>query len=442
MNLDMTKGSPLKLMLKFVFPIIIGNIFQQFYNMVDTIIVGRYVGVTALAAVGATGTINFLILGFAMGLTSGFTVVTAQKFGACDYEGLKKSVGSGALLSVIVTVVLTALSVAFMHPLLRLLNTPDDIYEMSYQYIIIICIGLFAVVLYNLMASYLRAVGNSIVPLVFLIISAVLNIFLDLFFIINFHMGVVGAALATVLSQAISGVACLVYVSKKVPVLCINRSHIKLHKGYVRNQIGIGLPMALQFSITAIGTLILQGALNLFGSVIIAAYTTACKAEQLLTQPFPAIGATMATYAAQNYGIYDIKRIRKGVRAACLITVVYALAIAFAANYVSAPIMSLFVTENVGEMITYGKIYIFIVSLFFAPLGLIFVFRNVMQGMGYGIMPMLAGVMELIGRGVGSVIAGNLMSYEGICYATVSAWILADVLLIPAYFSVMRKIKE
>lgn len=442
MNLDMTKGSPFKLIIRFILPLIAGNVFQQFYSMVDTIIVGRYVGVKALAAVGATGTINFLIFGFAMGLSGGFTVLTAQKYGAQDEDGVKKSVGSGLILSVLASAILTLLSVFYMNPLLRLLNTPDDIYGMSYDYIIVICYGLIACVFYNLIAGYLRAVGNSIAPLIFLIISAVLNIFLDLVLILNFHMGVAGAALATVLAQGISGIACLIYIIGKVPVLRIKRKHLKLHHGYVSTQLRIGIPMALQFSITAVGTLILQAALNLFGSIVIASYTAAVKAEQLLTQPFMAMGSTMATYAAQNYGQFDVGRIRKGTRIAVIMTVVYSLIIAVAANLLADNILGMFVSEGVNDILRYGETYILIVSIFFIPLGIIFVFRNVLQGMSFSFVAMLAGVMELAGRTVVALIAAHLMSYSGVCFASPVAWVMADLLLIPAFYHCIGKLKD
>lgn len=432
----------MKLILRFAFPLVIGNIFQQFYNMADAVIVGRFVGVKALAAVGATGMISFLILGFATGITSGFAVLTAQKFGAGDIAGVKRSVGSAAILSILVTAVLTFLSVAGMDWLLQLLNTPEDIYQMSYDYIIIICIGIFASVLYNLMASLLRAVGNSVVPLVFLVVAALLNVGLDLLLVINFHMGVAGAAIATVISQAVSGLACLIYVIKKVPVLCMKKEDWKLRENYARTQMFIGLPMALQFSITAVGALMLQGALNILGSTAIASYTAAGKADQLLTQPFVAIGMTMATYSAQNYGVNNIRRIRQGTAISCVITVVYAVLIAFVANAFIDEMIGLFVEGDITDILTYGRTYIRIVSTFYIALGVIFIFRNVMQGMGFPMLPMMAGVMELIGRGVVATIAAQFLSFEGIAAANPAAWILADLLLIPAYFYTIKKVSK
>ncbi|MFT3985303.1 MAG: MATE family efflux transporter, partial [Lachnospiraceae bacterium] len=322
------------------------------------------------------------------------------------------------------------------------LNTPEDIYQMSYDFIITICIGIFASVLYNLMASLLRAVGNSVVPLVFLIVSVLLNVALDLLLIINLHMGVTGAAIATVVSQAVSGIACLIYVIKKVPVLCIKKEDWKLHENYAKTQMFIGLPMALQFSITAIGALMLQGALNILGSTAIAAYTAAGKADQLLTQPFVAIGMTMATYSAQNYGVNNIRRIRQGTIISCVITVIYAVLIAYAANAFIDEIMCLFVDGNISEILAYGRTYIWVVSVFYIPLGLIYIFRNIMQGMGFPMLPMMAGVMELIGRGVVATIAARFLSFEGITASNPAAWILADLLLIPAYFYTMKKVTK
>lgn len=442
MELDMTRGNPLQLIIKFAIPLIIGNLFQQLYNMVDTIIVGQSVGVKALAAVGATGNIMFLIIGFMQGLTTGFTVLTAQRFGAGDKEGLQRSIGTASMLSVVFTIIFTILSVYFMEDLLHLMNTPEDIFEMSYTYITIICAGLAANVLYNLLASMLRSVGNSVIPLVFLIISALLNIGLDLLFIINFQMGVAGAAWATVVAQGISGIACLIYIIKKVPVMHIEKYHWTIHWGCAKNQIGLGVPMALQFSITAIGTIMIQSSLNILGSTVIAAYTAAAKAEQLVEQPFLALGMTMATYGGQNIGVNDIDRIKKGVRIGCILTVVYGVIIAIVVISGIEYILRLFVSGDISEILGYGRTYIIICASFFIPLGLIFIFRNILQGMGFAFMPMMAGVMELIGRGAVALIASKYLSFAGICAANPVAWVMADILLVPAYIMIIKKLTE
>ena len=358
MELDMTKGSPSKLITKFIIPIIIGNIFQQLYSMVDTIIVGRFVGVDALAAVGATGSVSFLILGFTQGLTTGFTVLTAQRFGAGDREGMRKSIGSAAILSVIVTIVMTTVSMAGMDSLLQVMNTPEDIFDMTKEYIMIICAGIACNVLYNLLSSILRAIGNSVVPLVLLVIASVTNIVLDYVLIVYGHMGVGGAAYATIISQGLSGVLCLIYIIKSVPSLHIRPEHCRLESQCVKNQLTVGIPMALQFSITAIGTILVQAALNLLGSTVVASYSVSCKVEQLVTQPFAAMGVTMATYCAQNRGINDLDRIRKGVKAANIMSGVYAVLV-YGLVYIALPyIVPLFISEQVEMVCGYARTYI------------------------------------------------------------------------------------
>lgn len=441
MELDMTKGSPVRLIFKFMVPLIVGNIFQQFYNMVDTIIVGRAVGVQALAAVGATGTIMFLILGFMQGLTAGFTVLTSQRFGAGDIDGLRKSVGNAVVLSAIVTAIMTVFSVAFMRPLLRMMKTPDDIFEMSWQYITIICAGMVFVVLYNLVSSILRAVGNSVVPLIFLVISAVANIVLDLVLIVGCDMGVAGAAIATIAAQALSGILCLIYMMKKVPIVKLSKEHWKLDAVCARNQMAIGVPMALQFSITAIGTILVQVALNILGSTVVAAYTAACKVEQLVTQPFVAIGMTMATYGGQNRGVNDLDRIRKGVRIANIISGIYAVVIAVVIIAGFQYVLRLFVSaDELGGILEYGRTYITICGSCFIPLGMIFIFRNILQGCGFSFWPMMGGVVELVSRCVMAFAAAYYQSYVGVCLANASAWVTAGIFLWLAYVVIMRRL--
>lgn len=442
MELDMTKGSPFKLIRKFIIPLVIGNIFQQFYNMVDTIIVGRFVGVKALAAVGATGTIMFLILGFMQGLTTGFTVMTAQRFGAGDYKAMKKSVGNAAVLSVIITIIATIVSVISMDGLLRLMNTPEDIFSMSKEYIVIICLGMGCNILYNLLSSILRAVGNSKVPLYFLMVSAILNVILDIVFIVNVNMGVAGAAWATVISQGVSGILCLVYIIKKVELLHITKEDWKLDYDCAKMQMQIGIPMALQFSITAIGTILVQSALNMLGSTVVAAYTAAGKVEQLVTQPFMALGMTMATFCAQNRGIDDINRIRQGVRVANIMNAVYAIIIAVVIVFAMPYAITLFVSGDVTEILSFANTYIRVVSIFFIPLGMIFIYRNVLQGSGLSMIPMLGGVVELVSRSVLAFTAAHYRSYVGVCLANSAAWFSTGIFLWIAYLYIMKGWKK
>lgn len=443
MQLDMTKGKPFHLIIKFIIPLIIGNIFQQFYAMADTIIVGRFVGVNALAAVGATGSISFLILGFLQGLTAGFTILTAQRFGAGDKEGLRKSVGNAVVLSVVVTIIGTFLSVFYMEKLLLLMNTPPEIFHDAKTYITIICIGFFSIILYNMSASILRAVGNSKAPLYFLVISAVLNVVLDLVFIICFNMGVAGAAWATVISQGVSGILCIIYIVKKVPLLHTKREHYKLDYNVVRNQLTIGIPMALQFSITAIGAIIVQSVLNMLGAFAVAAYAAASKVEQLVTQPFVAVGVTMATYCAQNKGINDFKRIHEGVRISNLLSVAYAVIAAILINATIPFVLRLFVSAaDLPQILEYAKIYVFVCSIFFYPLGMIFIFRNALQGSGYSFMPMMGGVVELVCRVSVAYVAACYMSFAGVCFANGVTWLLTGIFLWISYRVIMKKAEK
>lgn len=435
---DMTSGSPMKIILWFTLPIFIGNVFQQFYNMADAVIVGKFVGNNALAAVGSTGTIMFLINGFVIGMTAGFTVLTAQKFGAGDERGIRKSVTGAAWLSLIVGLILTAAFMVFMKPLLTLMNTPADIFDDAYAYIMIISGGILAQMLYNLLASILRALGNSRVPLYFLILSAVLNIVLDLVFVIVFQMGAAGAAVATIISQGVSGLLCLVYIGKKVQLLRMTKEDWKPQTALLSAQLKVGIPMALQYSITAIGTMMVQSSLNILGSTLVAAYTAAGKIEQVVTQAYIAMGTTMATYGAQNMGAGDVPRIRQGFKACTIIGIVYSFIAAAFVMTAGKYMTYLFVSEDVGTIMNSVDIYLKCVGIFFIPLAVVNIYRNGIQGLGYGLLPMTAGIAELIGRGVVAVIAAGQRSYLGVCFASPAAWILAGGLLIVMYYYIMN----
>lgn len=439
MQKDMTAGSPAKAIVGFTIPVLIGNIFQQFYSMVDTIIVGKFVGTKALAAVGSVGTINFLIIGFMLGLTAGFTVLTAQRYGAGDMKNMRRTVGSAAVLSLMVTVVMTMISMLGMHGLLKFMHTPEDIFADAYQYIMIICGGIFATVLYNLLASVLRALGNSQVPLYFLILSALLNVLLDLLFIIVFQWGAAGAAYATVISQGVSGILCLVYIAKKMPELRLQKDDFRLSAHIVKMQVGIGIPMALQYSITAIGTMMVQSALNMLGSMAVAAFTAASKVEQIATQAYVALGTTMATYCAQNMGAGKIDRIRKGFRTSTWIGMVYSLIFGLLTAFFGKYLTYLFVSSDVQTLMGQVDIYLKCASLFFIALTIVNVYRNGIQGMGYGVLPMMAGVAELLGRGIVALAAGMNKSYLLACLASPVAWVFAGVLLFFMYRIVMKQ---
>lgn len=436
---DMTKGSPTRIILGFTLPLFLGNVFQQFYNMADTIIVGQFVGTGALAAVGSTGTIMFLITGFATGLGTGFTILTAQRFGAGDMKGMRRSVFTAAVLTVIVSVLVTAASVIFMHPLLSLMQTPADIYDDAYAYIIVIMWGLAAQMLYNLLSALLRAIGNSKMPLYFLILAAALNVILDLVFIINFKMGTAGAAYATVISQGISGLLCLLYIVKAVPIFRLSRRDMVMDGKMMAEQLKVGLPMALQFSITAIGSIMVQTSLNMLGSTLVAAYTAAGKIEQILTQAYTALGTAMANYSAQNVGAGDIPRIRQGFRAATIWGGVYSVVAGVLVMTVGKYLTYLFVSSDAAMLLDSVDLYLKCIGFFFIPLNIVNAYRNGLQGLGYGLLPMTAGVAELAGRGVIAVISARYSSYFGICMAGPAAWVLAGGLLVVLYFYIVKK---
>lgn len=438
MRTDMTAGKPMKILLDFTIPVFIGNVFQQFYNMVDAIIVGKFVGTKALAAVGSTGTIMFLILGFLTGLTAGFTVLTAQKFGAGKMDEMRQTVGNAALLSIVVSVVMTAVSMAGMYSLLKFMNTPADIFKDAYAYIMIICGGIFAQVLYNLLASILRALGNSKTPLYFLILAALLNIVLDLVFIVIFHMGAAGAAWATVVSQGVSGFLCLLYIIKAVPELHLSRDDWKYRPYLAKNQISVGIPMGLQYSITAIGAMMVQSALNILGAYAVAAFTAGQKVENIFSQAYVALGTAMATYNAQNVGAGNVQRVREGFRSANIIGVSYAIITGAILIFWGKYFAYLFISDNIDSVLPMVDTYVKCVGFFTIPLHFVNVLRNGIQGMGYGLLPMMSGVAELVGRGVTAVVAAHKKSYAGACLASPAAWIVATILLITMYFYVIK----
>lgn len=440
MTKDMTTGNPVKLILYFSIPLLIGNIFQQFYSMVDTIIVGRFLGVDALAAVGLTGSLNFLIIGFVMGLASGFSVLVSQKFGANDEEGLKKAVASSIVLSVIMSIIITVISVLSVMPLLRLMNTPDNIIDSSAAYITVIFAGTVATFFYNMISGILRALGDSKTPLYFLIVSSILNIVLDLVFIVNFSMGVAGAAYATVISQGVSSLLCLIYTAKKFPILKMKKRHFKIEIEYIKQHLRIGVPMALQFSITAIGAIVVQGAVNGFGSTVVGAFTAASRVEQLVMQPAISFGITMSTYAAQNLGAGNIERIKDGMKKCTIINIIIGLIAGIILLCFGRMFIGLFVSNPSPELMGYAYQYLVISGLFFIPLSLIFIYRGTLQGMGYTFMPMMAGVAELLARTIVAFTLPSLLGYAGICLAGPMAWVCAAALLIFDYVKKMNTI--
>lgn len=438
MTNDMTRGSAFKLILAFSIPLFIGNVFQQFYSMADTIIVGRTIGVSALASVGATGAISFLILGFAQGLTSGFSVVAAQCFGAGDEKMLRKSVATSIMLCTVATLVITLVAVLTARPLLEFMNTPADIIDGAYNYIVVIYYGIFAAIFYNMISGIIRALGDSKTPLIFLIIACVTNVALDILFITQFNMGVAGAAWATVAAQLLSGLLCLVFVTKKFEILHLKRDDWQIDRGFVMQHLRIGVPMALQFSITAVGVMVLQIALNACGSTAVAAYTAASKIENLATQPGVTIGMTMATFSAQNYGAGKMRRISQGVQKSMLLTLAFSVVFGALVLIFCKPLVAMFVGAGQPEVEQLAQIYLNIVVPFFFVLGALFILRNTLQGIGRAKIPMLAGFSELVVRIIAAFWLAKMFGYVGVSWASSIAWIVAALILLAGYISVMR----
>lgn len=438
MTKDLTRGNPLKLIFFFTIPLLIGNLFQQFYSMADTLIVGRTLGVNALAAVGCTGGITFLILGFAQGVTAGLSIITAQRFGAEDAAGVRRSFTTSILISAVTTVVLTAVSVPLAHTILRLLNTPAEIEEQAYEYIIVILAGIVASMLFNLLSNIIRALGDSRTPLFFLIIASIINIVLDFVFILNFHMGVAGAGYATVLAQLISCACCIVFIAKKLPILHLHRQDWKVTRQDLAAHARVAFPMGFQSSIIAIGTLILQTALNGLGSTSVAAYTAASKVDQLAIMAMMSFGMTMATYAAQNYGAGKMDRIRKGVRQCLMISVGLSVVMAFVNIVFGKYLVHLFVEDAAG-VIDLAQVYLIINSSCYFILAVLFVIRYTLQGLGKSFVPTFAGIMELVMRTVAALALVGPFGFAGASASNPLAWLGSTIPLCISYILTMRR---
>ena len=439
---DMTSGSTMKLILGFAVPLLMGMLFQQVYSLVDTIIVGRFLGVSALAAVGATGSINFLIVGFCQGICNGFALPVAQRFGAKDYDGLRKYVGNSAVLSIIFGGAITLITVIACRPILELMQTPADIIDLSYHYIVVIFAGIPAIMLYNILSAYLRSLGDSITPVIFLVLSAGLNIGLDLLFIVTFHWGVFGAAFATVLSQAVSGILCLILIIKKFDLLNLKREDWKLDWGYSRYLLIMGLPMGLQYSITAIGSVILQASVNTLGSTAVASMTAGSKISMFVVCPFDALGSTMATFGGQNVGAGRLDRLGRGLRSAVILGAIYSALILVVLIFFGRDLILLFVSANEAAVIAQAKQFLVTNAAFYLMLALVNIVRFLIQGMGFSGFAVFAGVFEMVARTLIGLVFVPIFGFTAACSANPLAWIFADCFLIPAFFHCRKKLQN
>lgn len=439
-TVDMTIGSPLKHILGFMLPTLVGYLFQQFYSVVDTVIIGRYLGENSLAAVGSTGAINFMIIGFCMGLCSGFAIPIAQKFGAKDFPAMRKFVANaiwtaGSLgLVIAVTVYLLCMNI------LKALNTPENIIGEAYIYISILFIGIPVTIMYNMASGIMRSLGDSRTPVYFLLLSSGLNIILDILMVQN--MGIAGPAWATVFSQLISGLLCIIYMRSRFEVLRLGKEDLPLDKKYVGKLLYIGIPMGLQYSITAIGSVVLQSAVNILGSTYVASSATALKISMFFCCPFDALGSTAATYSGQNMGAKKYSRINQGIKWNIIIGCVYSVVAFVVLSFFGTFLVRLFLKEPGELLLRNVSMYLKYNSLFYFALVFVNVVRFTIQGMGYSILAILAGVFEMIARTVVGVVFVPKYGYIAACMASPVAWVLADIFLVIAYVVIIRKYTE
>lgn len=439
---ELTSGNPFKLIFLFMMPIFFGNVFQQVYNLVDTLVVGRAIGLEALGAVGACMPMIFLVISFIFASTQGFTIVTAQKFGARDYAMMRKSVCASFVLCSILTVVLTFLSAPYTRQILVFLRTPDDILSYAESYLFIMFAGIFATIFYNLSSNIIRALGDSQTPLYFLIFASFMNIFMDLLFVLKFHWGIKGVGWATVVAQGISTVLCLVYMFVKFPVLRVKKQDWNVSLDFYLEHLKIGIPMGFQMSVLTIGIIAVQYVLNGLGSIAVAAFTTAVRVEQLFSQTFLALGAAIATYTAQNFGAKKPARIKNGAKSAFYMVIIISAICFIILHFFGGAIVSLFMTTVNIEVVNLAEQYLDIVAMSLFFLGSLLVYRNILQGMGSVVIPLMSGVSELIARGIGAFVLGHYLGYFGICLSTPLAWIMGAIVLYLGYLLSIRQIKE
>ena len=439
---EMTHGKPLPLILSFCVPMLEGNLFQQIYSMVDAIIVGKFIDVDALAAVGSTGSVSFLIIGFTTGITGGSSILPSQSFGAGNYSEMRKYIANAVYLCIITTVIVTALALGFCYPLLKVMQTPDDIIGLAYDYISVIFGGICVTMAYNLMAGILRAMGDSRSPLYFLIVASIINIGLDLLFIVVCNMGVAGAGWATVISQGFSAVLCFIYMKRTFHILSFEKEELAFSKERVFAIARLGVPMGLQFSITAIGSILLQSAVNGLGKVTMAAVTAAGKMQSIMAAPMETLGITMATYAGQNLGAGEYRRIKSGLNCSFVTGLAYSLLSILLVLFLSRPLCLLFVDAEETQVIDQAVYFIGINSYFDPVLAILFITRSSLQGLGYSFLPMMAGACELLSRMVVALILIKPFGFNAACFASPIAWVAATTLLIIVYIVKMRELKR
>lgn len=440
--IDMTIGSPARHILKFAVPLICGYMLQYMYQIIDAAIVGRFIGVDALAAVGASTSIIFLILGFCNGCCSGFAIPVAQAFGAADYSKMRTYISNAVRLSVVIAILFTVFAALLCGPILHLVQTPADVFKDAYKFLFITILSIPFIIAYNLLSAFMRSLGNSRVPFYFLILSSLINILLDFVLIIEMKIGVEGAAFATMFSQALAAYWCYVYIKKKMQILLPQGTERKYDKKKALTLLNNGIPMGLQFSITAIGIMMLQRANNALGTLYVATFVVSLRVKYFFTCVLENLGVAMATYCGQNLGAHKMQRISQGIRAAIKITVVYVLITVVIMYLFAADFTYLFVDPSQTEIVKNSAMYLQINSDFYMLLGLLTIFRYSIQGLGYSNLSMCSGVAEMIARTGISIWLVPALGFLGVCLGDPTAWLLADMSLVPAWIIIYRRLKK
>ncbi len=439
---DMTVGSPLGLMVSFAVPLLLGNLFQQLYNMADAAIVGRILGSKALAGVGVSSSVQFLVIGFCLGVCSGFGICVAQRFGARDMADMRRYVYHALILTAIIALVVTTATAILTPQILHLLNTPDDIYKEAYDYLFVIFLGIPFTMLYNVLSAILRAVGDSRTPFIFLVISTILNIAMDVFFILVLKMGVLGASVATVTAQALSGILCAVVIIKNFEILRIRKEDRRLDRGHFMRLIVMAVPMGLQFSITAIGSMVMQAANNSLGSVYVSGFTAGMKIKQLAMCPFDALANAVATFAGQNYGAGRIDRIKRGLFEGIMMGVGYGVAIGVVLFFFGRDMSMLFVDASEAAVLDAAGLYLVRLGLFYWALGILNVSRMTTQGLGFAGRTIFSGMMEMIARIAMALIFVPMYGYDAITWSDQAAWCAGILYILPMCLICIKHIEK
>ena len=436
---ELTEGRTLPLLFKFALPLLLGQILQQMYSLIDAAIVGRFLGIGSLAAVGASSSITFLIIGFCNGCGNGFCIPVAQQFGARNYRGLRRYVRNAIYLTAIISVAFALVTSLLCDDILRWMGTPEDIYREAWIYLLVTFIGIPCTFFYNFLGGVMRALGDSRTPFRLLVLSTSMNVALDLLFIVVFGWGVAGAGIATLLSQAVSAVLCYGIMMRKYDVLKSPAEDNQFRSKVMKDLLSIGVPMGLQFSITAIGSIMLQSSNNRLGTDCVAAFTTGMRIKMLFICSFESIGIAMATFAGQNIGAGKKERVLEGIKSSFLMVAVYCVFCFVVLNLFAAPVSSLFIEEGNPGIVSKAAQFLRTNVWFYPFLGSLCIFRYSIQGMGYTKFAMWSGVMEMVARTLISLLLVPVAGYTGVCFGDAIAWVAANLFLVPAFIYVYRK---